>query len=118
VIARLNFGCLLLASLLFLHYYVRSASSAGGAWIVGLRACADAGRDRIIAPVFELIAAAGNVAYFFYPWPAPLPKAFPWTWPVSILIAMVIGVPAGTLMAIGLRDAGEEAMRPKAEHRM
>jgi len=42
-----------------------------------------------------------------------LPAKFPWTWWISLAIALVIGVPATTLMLIGVRDAGEEALRPK-----
>jgi protein-S-isoprenylcysteine O-methyltransferase Ste14 len=37
---------------------------------------------------------------------------------VSILIGLAIGVPAIILMLAGLRDAGEEALRPKKEHTM
>jgi methanethiol S-methyltransferase len=118
MIAWLNLAGLLLASLLLLYYYVRSASPAGHARVVGARAYAEAGSDRLIASVFELIAAAGYVVYFFYPLPAPLARTFPWPWPVSALIALLIAVPAGTLMAVGIRDAGEEAMRPKPEHTM
>jgi methanethiol S-methyltransferase len=118
MLAWLNFAALIITSLLFLYYYVRSVSPAGRAQVVGPRAYADAGRDRIIASVFELIAAAGYVVYFFYPLPVPLPGTFPWPWPVSVVIAVLIAVPAGGLMAIGLRDAGEEAMRPKPEQVM
>jgi len=118
MIAWFNVAVLILASLLLLYFYVRSVSLAGHAQVIGPRAYADASRDRIIAGIFEGIAAAGYVLYFFFPLPAPLPRAFPWPWPVSILIAVLIAVPAGVLMAIGVRDAGEEAMRPKPEHRM
>ena len=118
MIAWLNLALLILASLLFLYYYVRSVSPAGRALVIGPRAYADAGRDRIIASVFELMAAAGYVVYAFCPLPIPLPRAFPWPWPVSIVIAAFIGASAGTLMVVGIRDAGEEAMRPKPGHVM
>lgn len=42
-----------------------------------------------------------------------LPAKFPWTWWISLAIALVIGVPATTLMLIGVREAGEEALWPK-----
>lgn len=118
MIAWLNFTLLLLTSLLLLYFYVRSVSPAGCALVVGPRAFADVGRERIIAGVFESIAAAGYVVYFFYPLPAPLPRTFPWPWPVSILIAVLIAVPAGALMVIGIRDAGEETLRPEPGHTM
>lgn len=118
MIAWLTFVVLILAALLFLYYYVRSASPAGRARVIGPRAYAAAGRDRIIAGIFEGVASAGYAVYFFYPLPTPLPRTFPWPWPVSLLIAVLIAVPAGSLMAIGIRDAGAETMQPKPEHRM
>ena len=96
----------------------KSVSPAGRARIIGPRTYADASRDRIIAAISEGIAAAGYVVYLFYPLPTSLPRTFPWPWPISILIAVLIAVPAGALMANGIRDAGEEAMRPKPEHQM
>lgn len=77
MIAWLNLALLLLASLLFLYFYVRSVSPAGRARVIGPRAYTDAGRDRIMAAIFETLAAAGYVLYFFYPLPAPLPRTFP-----------------------------------------
>ena len=50
--------------------------------------------------------------------PTPLPEKFPWAWWISLVIALIIGIPATTLMVIGIRAAGEEAMRPKKEHVM
>jgi hypothetical protein len=85
-------------SLLLLYYYVRSVSPAGRARTAGPRAYADAGRDRVVASVFELLAAASYVVYFFCPLPVPLPRTFPWPWPVSILVAVLIGIPACALM--------------------
>lgn len=118
MIAWLNLVLLLLSSLLLLYFYVRSASPAGRARVIGPRAYEMAGRDRIIAGILEGIATAGYVLYFFYPLPAPLPRTFPWPWPVSILIAVLIAAPAGALMAVGIRDAGTETMRPSPEHQM
>lgn len=118
MIPWLNLALLLLSSLLMLWFYVRSVSPAGRARVIGPRAYAAAGRDRIIAGVFEAVAALGYVIYFFHPLPAPLPRTFPWPWPISILIAVLIAVPAGALMIIGIRDAGAETMRPKAEQQM
>ncbi len=118
MIPWLNLALLLLSSSLFLYFYVRSASPAGRARVIGPRAYADAGRDRSIAGILECFAAAGYVLYFFYPLPAPLPRTFPWPWPISILIAVLIAIPAGALMIIGVRDAGAETMQPKPEHQM
>jgi len=116
--AWINFAVLLFASLFLLLYYERSARPATLEKVLGPKAYSDCGRDRIIASIFELIIVINYVIYYFYPLPTPLPEKFPWAWWISAVIAVVIGIPALTLMLIGVRDAGEEALRPKKEHTM
>lgn len=118
MIAWINFAVLILASLLFLYFYMLSASPATREKVLGSSAYARCGRDRIVASVFELIIVINYVIYYFYPLPTPLPEKFPWAWWVSALIAVVIAVPSTALMLIGVRDAGEETLRPKKEHTM
>jgi methanethiol S-methyltransferase len=118
MIAWINFAVLLAASILFLFFYVRSAAPAGREKIVGPRAYRLCYYDRLISGAFELLITANFILYRFFPLETPLPENFPWAWWVSIVIALVIGIPATTLMVIGVRDAGEEAMRPKKEHVM
>ena len=117
-IAWINLGSLILASLLFLYYYMRSVSPATLEKIIGPEAYARCGRDRIIASVFEMVIGINYVIYFFHPLLVPLPDKFPWSWWISALIALTIAIPAMTLMVAGLKDAGEEALRPKKEHNM
>ena len=114
MLAWINFFVLLISSLFFLYFYVRSVSPAGRARIIGEKAYRLCFYDRIVAGVLELIITANFILYYFFPLPTPLPNHFPWPWWLSLLIAAVIGIPATTLMIIGLRDAGEEAMRPKS----
>lgn len=118
MIAWINFAVLLLASLLFLYFYIRSASPATLEKVLGPSAYARCGSDRIIASVFELIIVINYVIYYYYPLPTPLPDKFPWLWWLSAVIAAAIGIPALILMTIGLKHAGEEALRPKKEHTM
>ena len=118
MIAWINFTVLIFASLLFLLYYVRSVSPATREKLLGLEAYAQCGRDRAIAIVFETITVINYAIYFFYPISTPLPDKFPWGWWISVVIAIAIGIPAMWLMAVGLKDAGEEAVRPKKEHKM
>lgn len=118
MLAWINLAILIFASLLFLFFYVRSVSPAGREKVIGPRAYRAAYYERLISGVFELIITGSYVFYRFYPLPAPLPESFPWPWWVSILIAALIGIPATTLMLVGLKDAGEEALRPKKEHAM
>lgn len=116
MMAWINFGVLLFASLLFLLFYVRSVSPAGRERVIGPHAYQLCFYDRLAAGAFEFLITANFVLYYFFPLPAPLPEKFPWPWWISALIAALIGIPAAALMLLGLRDAGEEAMRPKVEH--
>ena len=66
-----------------------------------------------------MCVTAGNfVIYRFYPLPLPIARTFPWDWKVSVFIAVVIAIPSGYLMYRGVRDAGEETLRPREEHSM
>jgi len=118
MLAWINFAILIFASLLFLYYYVLSVSPATREKMLGPNAYVRCGQDRAIAIVFEMITVVNYVVYFFYPLSTPLPEKFPWVWWISIVIAVIIGVPSIWLMAVGMKDAGEEAIRPKKEHSM
>jgi protein-S-isoprenylcysteine O-methyltransferase Ste14 len=114
--AWINFAVLLFASLLFLFFYVRRASPAGREKLIVPRAYQLCFYDRLISGVFELVITINYILYYFFPLPTPLPDQFPWVWWISLVIAALIGIPATVFMLVGLRDAGEEALRPKKEH--
>jgi protein-S-isoprenylcysteine O-methyltransferase Ste14 len=118
MIAWINLASLIYASLLFLYFYMRSASPATLEKLLGSRAYKRCSIDRITASVFELVIAINYILYYFFPLPTPLPQRFPWDWWISALIALVIAIPSGTLMLIGIKDAGEETIMPKKEHTM
>src|SRR3972149_11644473 len=118
MIAWLNLLVLLFSSLAFLAFYVRSVSPAFLEKInpgKGYRSCFIL---RSVAILFEMITLACYVIYYYNPIPVPFPAQFPWSWWISLVIALVIGIPATTLMIIGMKDAGEEMARPKPEHTM
>jgi methanethiol S-methyltransferase len=114
--AWINFAVLAFASILLLYFYVLSARPAGQEKVIGPRAYRRCFHYRLIASAFEVVITANYIIYYFYPLATPLPDRFPWPWWVSLLIAAVIGIPATILMLIGVRDAGEETLRPKKEH--
>ena len=114
----INFAILVLSSIIFLFFYVRSVSPAGRAMLVGPRAYRLCYYDRLISGLLELVITATYILYRFHPLPVPMPENFPWPWWLSIVLAALIGVPAIALMLEGLRDAGEEALQPKPEHSM
>jgi protein-S-isoprenylcysteine O-methyltransferase Ste14 len=116
--AWINFSILLLASILFVLFYIRSVSPAGREMVIGPRAYRLCFYDRLIAGTFEFIILVNYILYRSYPLETPLPVHFPWSWWVSLIIALIFGIPATTLMVIGMLHAGEETMRPKKEHAM
>jgi methanethiol S-methyltransferase len=118
MIAWINFSVLLVSTILFLLFYVRSAMPAGREKIIGPKAYRLCFYDRLISGGFEAVITANYILYYFYPLPSPLLNTFPWAWWVSMVIALIIGIPATALMVAGLRDAGEEAIHPKQEHVM
>jgi methanethiol S-methyltransferase len=116
--AWINFAILLFSSILFFFFYMRSASPAGRERMGEPRAYQTCFYDRLVSGAFELVITANFILYLLYPLPTPLPNQFPWAWWISAVIAALIGIPATLLMMAGLRDAGEEAIRPKKEHVM
>ncbi len=66
---------------------------------------------------FTLFFVAYLLCYLF-PLQLPIPINLPWEYPISILLAILIAIPAFALMGIGVRDAGEETIRPKKGHEM
>ena len=118
IIVWTNFAVLIISAVLFTYFYVRSVGPAALEKKVGEVAYAKCKRYRIIASAFEVVVVANYIVYSFYPLPVPLPDTFPWDWWVSITIAIVILVPSVYLMGRGLKDAGEESLAPKKEHKL
>jgi protein-S-isoprenylcysteine O-methyltransferase Ste14 len=116
MIAWTNFAVLVLCTLLFTYFYVKSDGPAALEARIGPRAYPLCSRYRIIASVLMTVATVNYVIYFFYPLPIPLPEAFPWPWWVSALVALAIAIPSGYLFVRGMHDAGEETMVPRKEH--
>jgi protein-S-isoprenylcysteine O-methyltransferase Ste14 len=118
MLAWINFAILLAATVLFLLFYVRSARPAGRDMISEPGAYQSCFYERIVSGVFEFIITANYILYYYYPLPAPLPVRFPWPFWLSILLAVLIGVPALILLSSGILAAGEETMHPKKSHTM
>ncbi len=93
MLAWMNFAVLLAASILFLYYYVRSASPAGREKIIGPRAYQLCFYNRLAAGAFEFVITANYILYYFFPLPTPLPNRFPWDWWISLAIAFLLHSP-------------------------
>jgi len=79
---------------------------------LGGRAYSRCAMYRRVAMLFEFLAAAGYVVYFYHPLPVPLPRTFPWGWDVSKALGLLVGAPSMYVMLRGMRDAGEESLTP------
>ena len=118
MIPWLNFIVLTISSGLFFVYYLKSVRPAALEKRIGPTAYQKCARYRLVSSVFMVVACINYVVYFFYPLPLGLPVSFPWPWRLSGLIAFVIGMPCGYLMWRGMKDAGQETMTPKKEHKL
>lgn len=116
--AWINFAVLIFATLFFLYFYFLSVGPAALEKVTGVEAYRRCGQYRMVAMIFEAVTVVNYVLYRFFPLSTPLPEYFPWPWWVSIIIAVLVGVPSMWLMFAGLKDAGEEAALPKKEHAM
>jgi protein-S-isoprenylcysteine O-methyltransferase Ste14 len=118
LIPWLNFGVLIISTLLMFYFYMQSARPAQLEKKIGEVAYEKCGRYRIIASVFEMIAIGNYVIYNYYPLPISIPRTFPWPYWVSFSIAAIIAIPSGYVMIRGVLDAGEESLIPKKKHRL
>jgi protein-S-isoprenylcysteine O-methyltransferase Ste14 len=118
MIAWINVAVLLISTILFLAFYIRSVSPAGREMVRGPQAYQHSFYYRLLAGAFEFVILANYIVYHFFPLVTPLPTLFRWPWIISFIVAIIIGAPATILMITGMRDAGEETLRPKKEHSM
>ena len=116
VIEWINFLVLVVATILFLYFYVRSVGPAQLEKKIGEGAYPKCKTYRLIAGTFEGVTVINYIVYFFYPLQLGLPLIFPWPYITSVLIGIVILVPSLYLMILGLKDAGRESLEPKKEH--
>jgi len=118
MIPWLNFVVLIISSGLFFAYYLKSVRPAALEKRIGPSAYQTCARYRLVSSVFMFVVFIDYVVYLFYPLPLGLPATFPWPWWLSVVIAVLIGIPCGYLMWRGMKDAGPETMTPKKEHEM
>ena len=116
MMAWINLGVLVTATVLTFVFYVLSARPAELEKRLGARAYRRCTVYRFLSGLAMGIATACYVLTVFFPVPSRLPESFPWPWWGSVVIALVITAPSGYLMWLGMRDAGEETMIVKKEH--
>lgn len=111
----INFFIMLLSSFMILFFYELSVSPASLEKQIGEKAYKRCGLYRSIGSIFMLIVTVNYILTIFYPLPLNLPQKFPWPWWVSIVVAVIIGVPSSILMLKGVKDAGKETMSPQKD---
>ena len=116
MIEWINFAVLVLSTLGFTYFYIKSVGPAALEEKKGEAAYKRCMQYRLVASVFEGITIISSVLYIFYPLPIPIPRYFPWEYWISIVAAAIILIPSVTLMMIGVKDAGREALEPRKEH--
>ena len=111
-----NIVVLALATCLFAIFYVQSLQPARLEERIGQAAYARCTTYRTIASILEIVIFVSYVA--FYILPSPILGELPWARWISILIALVIGLPALVIMFRGIRDSGQEGLSPSKKHKM
>ncbi len=118
MIEWLNIISLILSTVLFTYFYIKSVGPAKLEQEIGEVAYEKCARYRVVMGIFEAMTIVNYVIYYFYPLPLPLPVALPWEWWISLVLAIIIGAPSVYLMFRGMKDAGKETMTPRKEHTM
>jgi protein-S-isoprenylcysteine O-methyltransferase Ste14 len=118
LIPWINFGAMVISTILMFYFYIRSASPAQLEKKIGPEAYQKCGRYRITASLFEMVVIAGYIIYYFYPLPIPIPQTFPWSYWISVIVAVIIGLPSAYVMYRGVSDAGEAGLIPKKNQKM
>jgi protein-S-isoprenylcysteine O-methyltransferase Ste14 len=86
---------------------------------IGPKAYQRCGMIRAIAMVFMFVVMANYVLFYFYPPDNfPMPLSFSWPYWVSIVIAVILGIPSLYLMVRGMIDAGKEMAVPQQDGEM
>jgi protein-S-isoprenylcysteine O-methyltransferase Ste14 len=99
-------------------FYIWSVSPAALEQRIGEIAYEKSARNRKIATVAYYLMFLNYVIYYFFPLSTPLPDFFPWDYWITAAVALGLCIPSMSLMYIGARDAGEETLTPKKEHRL
>lgn len=118
MIPLINFLVLISSSILFTTFYIKSVGPCALEKKIGHSAFQKCAQYRLVASFFMMVAAINYILYYWFPLPLPIPVKFPWPWLVSGLITVCLAVPSTYLMIRGVKDAGEETMKPKREHEM
>lgn len=119
MIAWINFIVLIISGLVMHIFYLMSVRPAALERRIGPKAYKRCAFYRKIISVFMAFIPINYIVYHWYPLPIdPFPITFSWPYWVSVVIALLIGIPSGYLMWRSMKDAGDEALTPDKSHTM
>jgi protein-S-isoprenylcysteine O-methyltransferase Ste14 len=119
LIGWVNFISLVVSSIIFSIMYVLSVRPAHLEQKIGEKAYRRCTLYRTVGTLPMFVAFANYILYYFYPLPVdPFPARFAWPYWVSLVLALVIGIPAMIVFIRGNIDAGEETLKPDKSHKM
>ena len=116
--AWINLGLMIIFAVCFVALYIRSVSPAVLEPKMGLKAYPYCGRLRALSIFFLVLVMVNYLAYDFYPLSIPDLMKFPWPYPVSVILGVLIAIPTSYMVITGLKDAGDEAVQPDKESEM
>ncbi len=118
MIAKLNFFAYVVLSLLSVVFYVKSVSPAQLEKKIGPTAYERCAKYRLVSGIAMSIALINFILCRSYPITRCLPMRFYWPAWLLMVLAVLIGLPAISLVVIGIQDAGAETMAPRREHQL
>ncbi|MFW9828012.1 MAG: methyltransferase family protein [Candidatus Thorarchaeota archaeon] len=116
MISCINFIILIISTLLMAIFYIKSVGPAQLEQKIGDKAYIRCGNYRIIASIFEIIAIANYIVYFFFPLPIPFFRFFLWNYWISFTTSIIILIPSLYITLKGVKDAEREALFPDKSH--
>lgn len=119
MIAWVNTGALVTLSALTVVLYVLSVRPEAWSRKIGPRAYPLSGRIRNAAMACMFLGLGTFILYYFFPLSIiPLPPTLPWDYWISVVVGLLLAVPAGYFLVRGVNDAGEEAAIPSQKTRL
>lgn len=116
--AWINLGLMVIFAACFVALYIRSVSPAALEPKMGLKAYPYCGRLRALSIFFLVLVMVNYLVYDFYPLSIPGLMRFPWPYPISVILGILIAIPTSYMVITGRKDAGEEAVQPDKESEM
>lgn len=117
MLGMVNLVSLLVSSIGFTVFYSLSVRPAHMEITNRKDAYKLAARYRMVCSLCMGVAFINFVLYRWFPVSfISVPVNFPWPYWISLVLAIVLGIPAGLLMVVAIRDAGKETMKPDKEH--